>query len=160
MLLSELCVSTAQIENSKHLDCYNQLLGKTSYLLVEILERELKVDPNWDRGMWLDDTLIHKVVNGDTEVKLWGVVIWGRIGTTKQWTSPFYCAVSINCKKTELNQLTFLFGDMNTDEIPYEELKSNRSYWDRDFYSNDTWDICEREWEFIVSCETNGTAAS
>lgn len=155
MLSSELCDSLDTIEKNIGLDCYNELLGDTSFLLAGILENELKNNPEWSSLKWLDDSLIHKINIERKKVQLWGVMIWGKDGTTKQWTDPFFCEFYINCKQQEIQKLIVLFGDEKIEAITYQQFAENRTYWDKNYYSNEQWDPSEREWKFIISAKNS-----
>ena len=150
MLLSEICNNLIAIEKERELDCYNQILGDTSFLLSGILENELDSITSWNPLNWIDDSLIHKVKIDEYKVRLWGVMIWGKNGTTKQWTDPFYSEFLIDCEDTTLQKLTILFGDEMLEEVTYEMFSKNRSYWDGDYYSNSQWDPSERNWKYFV----------
>ena len=46
---------------------------------------------------------------------------------------------------------SFGFGDTEIDELDYLEYSNNRGYWDRDFYSNNSWNPSERDWKYIIN---------
>ncbi len=150
MLVSEICNNYLVIKERRVLDCYNEIMGDSSFLLSGILERELENDVNWNPGNWIDDSLIHKVNVEGCKIEVWGVMIWGKDGTNKQWTEPFYCEFTIDCKSIKLRELTILFGDESIDEITYEEFAENRAFWDRAFYSDAFWKPSERVWKYII----------
>ena len=140
MLLSEICNNISAIVKEGELECYNEILGDTTFLLSGILE--IKPD-----GI---DSLIHKVKIEGYKVRLWGVMIWGKTGTTKQLTDPFYSEFLIDCEDKTLQKLTILFGDEMLEEVTYEVFTGNRAYWDRDYYSINQWDPSERNWKYFV----------
>lgn len=150
MLLSEICNSLSAIKEGRNLACYNEMLGDTSFLLSGILENELEGNSRW--GFWLDDSLIHKIKIEGQKIRLWGVMIWGKDGTTKQWTDPFYCEFLIDCERASLQKMVMLFGDERREEVIYEEFAENRTLWDSDYYSNNEWNPSERTWKFVVHC--------
>jgi hypothetical protein len=150
MLASEICTNLLALKEAKNLDCYNEITGDSSFLLSGILERELEADTKWSPSNWIDDSLLHKVSLENSKIKMWGVMIWGKEGTTKQWTEPFYCEFSLGCKPDELQELVILFGDEMVEEMIYEEFAENRTFWDKDFYSDTNWKPSERNWKYII----------
>lgn len=150
MLASEICNNFLLLKERRTLYCYNEIMGDSSFLLSGILERELENDDAWSSVNWIDDSLIHKVDIDGCKVRIWGVMIWGKDGTTKQWTDPFYCELTIDCKSIDLQELTILFGDVSINELIYEEFSDNRDFWDRAFYSDTYWTPSEREWKYKV----------
>lgn len=155
MLASEIYNNISLIKKGEELVCYNEVTGDSSFLLSGILERELENDINWNSNNWIDDSLLHKVSFQDCKVQIWGVMIWGKEGTTKQWTEPFYSEFSIDFNYLELKELVILFGDEKVNEITYEEFSTNRTFWDKDFYSDTFWKPSERTWKYIVHTKSS-----
>ena len=151
MLASEICNNLLALKEAKNQANFNEIMGDSSFLLSGILERELENNPKWNPNNWIDDSIIHKVKLKDSKIKIWGVIIWGKVSTTKQWTEPFYSEFSLDCKYAKLKELIILFGDEKVEEITYEEFAENRTFWDKDFYSNTNWKPSERNWKYRIS---------
>ena len=142
MLVNELWSCLDKIESMKPREgYYNEILGDTSFLLTGLLGNLLKIRDDWDSKKWLDDSLLTGVKLDKNKLSIWGVIIWGVENTTDQWTDPFYFEVDLGNCKTDLNEYTFLFGDLNKSEISYEEFKINRNYWEQP----------ERNWKYIIN---------
>ena len=121
-----------------------------SFLLAGVLELNLKADcENWDTDKWIDDSLLTKVTVDKNKVSIWGVMIWGRLDTTEQWTDPFYFEIVLN--EIGFIEYTFLYGEEQSIEVTYEAFNQNRNLWDRGFYSSKDWDPSERNWEYIIN---------
>lgn len=117
-----------------------------SFELGQLLWEQLKLDPDWDRSKWIDDTLIHKLrIIGDN-VHIWGVVIWGKGGTTEQWTDPIYTEIQLDVRAKHISDMQILFADADYAEISFSRFTNKRTYWDAEFYSTDDWDPKERDW--------------
>lgn len=151
-LLSDICNSLHVINDSRELDCYNDILGYTSHTLALILNRYFPYSVFWrSSGNWFDDGHIHKIVHKDCKLRMWGVMIWGTGGTTEQWVDPFYTQFMIDCENEKLEKFLFLFGQHEYfGEITYSDFMSDPGIWDRDYYTTDEWDPEERDWKFKV----------
>lgn len=122
---------------------FNEFLGDTSFLLATLLQRQLENSaPDWDSKRWVDDSLIEKCVtkNGN-RIGIGGVIIWGLENSTKQWTDPFYFESEFTEDKTDFSWYTFLFCDLDSEGISYEEINLNRSYWN----------FKKRNWRYILN---------
>lgn len=153
-------LQTALIHELKHFcininaineDYYNEYLGDTSILMTSILEEKLLDTDNWEIGKWLDDCLLTKAKCQENKIFIWGVIIWGRLDTTKQWTDPLYFEIQLNDKWDDFIEMTFLLGEVDSPEIAYEEFNENRGMWDRNFYSNKNWNPVERNWNYVIN---------
>lgn len=121
---------------------YNETLGDTSFLLAGLLESLLKENfSEWDKRKWIDDSFITNVIIQSHKLIIEGVMIWGKMDTTEQWTEPFSFEIELLKDKTSFKEFTFVFGDLNNSEITYEEFRNNRDYW---FASN-------RNWKYIIN---------
>ncbi|QQD13971.1 hypothetical protein [Sphingobacterium sp. UDSM-2020] len=131
MLLEELIM---YLEKSEHFDTLlmyqNKKLGDTSFLLAALLESLLKqYHIDWDEKKWIDDSLITRVTTKNDILTFEGVMIWGIIDSTEQWTDPFVFNIEILKDKKIYSDFTFLFCDMIKSEIKYEDFINNRDYW-------------------------------
>jgi len=150
MLVSELRNRLNSIKSFPlHLNYYNEILGDTSFLLAGLLGALLKNEANnWDHNRWIDDSLLTKVKVDGNVLSIWGVIIWGIENVSEQWTEPFYFQITLN--KKAFSKYIFMFGDLHTHSIPYEEFKQNRDYWDKEFFMNSNWNPSERNWKYII----------
>lgn len=142
MLVSEI---TKCLDKIKFIDespiYYNEQLGDTSFLLAGLLESLLKEkDKEWKSEKWMDDSLITGIVLQNNAVKINGVIIWGRENTTEQWTDPFSFEIELLENKKSYKEFVFLFCDLDTPEIAYEEFKNDRNYWTR----------IDRTWKYVI----------
>lgn len=121
---------------------FNVMLGETSFLLAALLQRQLeKTILDWDRQKWIDDSLIEKyVISGNS---IGGIMIWGLETTTEQWTDPFYFHADFSKDNLHLKNYTFLFCDLEREEISYIEFNKNRNYWN----------LSNRNWKYIINSE-------
>ena len=143
-----------ETDNTEYLDTeiyLNQAMGNTSIYLTAILHTLLREEEDWDNKRWLDDSLITKYSFEKKVISIWGVVISGREGTTKQWTDPFFFEMKLNSSHDNFLEYSFLFGDTEIDELDYLEYSNSRGFWDRDFYSNNSWNSSERDWKYIIN---------
>ena len=149
MLFSEINDCLYAVDPAIELDYYNEVMGDVSFLLAGVLELNLKTScENWDADKWIDDSLLTKVSVDGNKVSIWGVMIWGRMHTTEQWTDPFYFEAILNDISIEY---TFMFGEEQALEVTYGAFNQDRNMWDRGFYSNRDWKPSERNWEFIIN---------
>lgn len=130
---------------------YNEFSGNTSVYFTSLLYEKLYENENWDKNIWLDDSLLTKVTFVDDKYCVWAVVISGKQGTTQQWTDPAYFEVIPNHDSSKYNEYTFLFGDKYINSLDYKEYSKNRTFWDRDFYKDSSWNPAERDWDFIIN---------
>lgn len=104
---------------------YNQALGDTSFLLSGILGFHLSKMDEWDQRKWLEDSLLRSFELKDNTVKISGVIIWGKDGTTEQWTDPFHFELEFNAERTGFKSYTFLFGDISRASLVINEDRSD-----------------------------------
>ncbi|AZA76486.1 hypothetical protein EG347_02580 [Chryseobacterium sp. G0186] len=149
LLLNEIQNNLNKERISENHYYYNEYTGYISVLLASILEKKLLNDTDWSSNRWIDDSLLTKLKLSDEKLSIWGAMIWGVKNSTEQWTEPFYFEFKFRNEK--INNYTFLFSDLNHDEITYEEFSNNRSCWDRDYYRTDEWSPSEREWKYIIT---------
>ncbi|WP_143309446.1 hypothetical protein [Chitinophaga vietnamensis] len=108
----------------------NERLGDTSFLLAGLLGSLLKEKYNeWHEQKWIDDSLITNVDTQNHQLIIEGVMIWGEMDTTEQWTSPFFFEIVLLADKAWFKKFTFLFCDLDKPEIAYEDFRDNRAYW-------------------------------
>lgn len=132
ILGNEIRKSLNQIRNrNAESSYYNDILGYTASTLAALLYVHLKEgQKNWESNKWVDDILIRWVEsNGD--LKLRGIIIWGKRDTTEQWTEPIYFETSLDGDKVSMKKYVILFGDKNRSEITYEDFHANQDYWDQ-----------------------------
>ncbi len=142
MLVNELWNRLDRVKSLKsEVDYYNDILGDTSFLLSGLLGALLELRSDWDKHRWIDDSLLLGVKLTKNKLSIWGVMIWGIENTTEQWTEPFYFEVVLDSNESDFSEYTFLLGDLNKPEIPYEEYRVNRNYWEED----------ERNWKYIIN---------
>ena len=149
MLVNELVEYSRRKPTAITSQYYNEVMGDTSVLLTSILEEHLLGNEEWDSKKWLDDCLLSKVKIEDNKCHIWGVVIYGKENTLKQWTAPIYFEISFfNC--SGYMEYLFLFDSENEPELLYEDFAANREFWDSDFYTDEHWNPSERSWKFII----------
>jgi|GEM_PF-644425 len=146
MLLEELIM---YLEKSEHFDTLlmyqNKKLGDTSFLLAALLESLLKqYHIDWDEKKWIDDSLITRVTTKNDILTFEGVMIWGMIDSTEQWTDPFVFNIEILKDKKDYSDFTFLFCDMIKSEIKYEDFINNRDYWTSEI----------GDWKYIINSKS------
>jgi hypothetical protein len=145
----------------EHVQYYNGFMGDVSFLLSQILELELKEKViDWDSQKWIDDSLLSKVVREGSNIRIWGVMIWGRHDTTKQWTDPFFFKIELAESADTFHGYTFLFCEEGSREISYEDFNFERGMWDESFYSTKDWDPSERKWKYIIFYDNTTSAAT
>ncbi|PSK88170.1 hypothetical protein B0I18_11564 [Taibaiella chishuiensis] len=129
----------------------NEQLDGVSVTLAALLHR-LLLDQydDWPKHRWIDDSLLHKVLVAGNTVSIWGVMIWGDGGTTEQYTDPFYVELTCRPDLSGFTRYTFLFADVDNPAITYTCFNNNRWYWDKDFYSDVTWPVTERDWKYSI----------
>ena len=142
-LITELTKARERIKSiDEELVYYNEFLGDTSFLLAGLLELLLKINfDEWDSRKWIDDSLITSISTQNEKMNIEGIMIWGREDMTEQWTDPFSFEIELSMDEVNFERFTFLFCDLDIHEIPYEEFKINREYWDN---SN-------RNWKYIIN---------
>jgi hypothetical protein len=123
---------------------YNELLGPASFLLSGLLQPFVEEFEDWEPGKWIDDSLISNAYIKDGKLTLEGVMIWGRENTTEQWVDPFSFKTELHEGKVTLAGFSFMFCDMITQELAYEEFTENRDYWKGR----------KIKWKYKVSSET------
>jgi hypothetical protein len=144
MLTNELTKNLDRIKNVNNEMMYlNEILGDTSFILARFLYLLLQKNYNeWNSNKWIDDCLITDLSIKNEKIRIEGVVILGNIKTTMQWTSPFSFETDLLNNEVQLNEFTFLFGDIDNPEITYEDYRDNRDYW---FQPNN------RNWKYIIN---------
>ncbi|KAB2916179.1 MAG: hypothetical protein F9K23_08695 [Bacteroidetes bacterium] len=132
MLFENLINSITSIKSATlHQNYYNDLVGNTSVILSAILAQYLRSKyVEWKKEKWIDDSLITGVEFKNEIFYINGVVIWGRMDTTEQWTDPFYFEATLNTVKKTFQKFKLLFGDKEIPSLTYEVFKYQRDYWD------------------------------
>ncbi|SEK63699.1 hypothetical protein SAMN05421740_102296 [Parapedobacter koreensis] len=121
---------------------YNEILGDTSFLIVGLLESLLKEScSEWGEKKWIDDSLITNVIVQNNKLKIEGVIIWGKMDITEQWTDPFSFEIELLRDEISFKEFTFLFCDLDNPEITYEDFRDNRDYWVR----------TNRKWKYVIN---------
>lgn len=148
-------INTVDLNADK--EYYNSVFPDTSHLVAGLLYQLLNEEfPDWQKsGRWVDDSLLTKVKIDNQCIFIWGAIIWGKLNTTEQWTSPFYCELAFNKAFDNFDSYAFFFGDLDDPELIYEEFVSNRGHWDKNYYSNTKWDPSERKWEYVIARRAN-----
>ncbi len=123
---------------------YNDLLGNTSAILAALLDILLNQEDDHDSTVWFDDSLLTSVKLAQNTVSISGIMIFGRTGTTEQWTGPFLFKIELK-GDDDFSEYVFFFDDLRKREISYEKFRMNTNYWD------DT----EIDWRYIIT--KNGT---
>lgn len=149
MLTLELCDSLNKINPNTKLDYYNEVFGDTSVILARLFDLRLQERVSeWGAMRWIDDSLLTKVVLSDKRLSIWGIIIWGKEGTTSQWTDPFYFEASLDQASCQMPDYSLMVGDLDLTSITYEDFNNSRGVWDQDYYSNVKWNPCERNWKY------------
>ncbi len=147
MLFQELISYESYIKSpTRNILYHNMSLGDTSFLLAGLLESLLRGNYiDWNIENWIDDSLITSVFKNKDKIVIEGVVIYGKIDVSEQWTSPFSFEIEFKNDSTDFNKFIFLFGDSNMSEITYNEYNSNKSCWVNK----------KRKWHYVISSEGN-----
>lgn len=147
MLIHELVSHFDKVKSiNQNLDYYNDILGDTSFLLSNLLESLLRNNfKDWNNRKWMDDSIITSITVQNNKLAIGGIMIWGKKGTTEQWTDPFFFEIDLLRDKTGFKKFTFLFCDMYNHEITYEQFKANRNYWTKGI----------RNWRYIIDSNKN-----
>jgi hypothetical protein len=152
ILLSEITTSIKKEKDKLVVGYFNERMGDTSFHLGAVLEQILKNNfNNWEHDRWIDDSLLTKVKSDANKISIWGIIIWGRLNTTEQWTDPFYFEVILNSDWSDFIEFTFLYEEDDISEITYDEFRKNRNMWDIAFYSDKNWNPSERDWKYIFN---------
>lgn len=154
MLFDEFDKHLFKADLSKNLGYYNEVCGDASFIIAAILDKKLEERGEyWNTETdWVDDCLLTRINLEEQKLSIWGIMIWGKSNTTKQWTDSFYFELDwINGSSFRDGQMKFLFGDKNEESLIYSDFANDRGFWDRDFYKDDTWNIEEREWKHSIS---------
>lgn len=153
LLINELSKYKCLDRDRQEVDYYNDFLGDTSILISSILNEHLLEKTEWEVEKWIDDCLITKVIFDLGKWKIWGILIWGKEDTTQEWTDPFYFEIKTTLNGLHFLEYSFLVGDINSEEITYEEFTNDRGVWDKLFYSSNDWDVSERNWKYIINIQ-------
>ncbi len=122
---------------------YNEILGDASFLLAGLLELLLKRNYiEWDKERWIDDSIITNVILENNLILLEGIMIWGKMGVTNQWTDPFLFEMEIPTDEKSSGEFAFLFCDVNNPEIAYEDFRDHPEYWRRK---------PDRAWRYLIN---------
>lgn len=132
---------------------FNSTSGNISILLTSILEKNLLSIEDSDSDKWLDDMLLSRVVIVGLKIKIWGITIWGKSSTTKQWTDPVYIEINLNEDWTKITKMKFLYQDKEVKELDYMHYRKKRGFWDKEYYSDHTWIYKERDWKYKFKLE-------
>ncbi len=142
MLVVELQNNLENVPNlDDHLIYYNDVLGDSSFLLAALLSQLVEKENDWNLERWIDDSLLTEINLTDNKLSIKGVMIWGIENSTEQWTDPFYFEIVFTEDTPNFKEYTFLFCDIDTPEISYEEFNDNRNYWENGF----------RNWKYILN---------
>jgi len=143
MLVHELINHLYKIKSINSMSTYhNEVLGDTSVLLAGLLGLLLKKNYNeWDREKWMDDSLITKINMQNNKLKIEGIMIWGKVNTTEQWTDPFSFEIELLKDKGCFKEFNFLFCDLERPEITYEDFRDDRDHWAGK----------NRKWRYIIN---------
>ena len=143
MLISEFNCYFDIINSNIKLDYYNEVLGDTSFLLAGLLSALLKKNQygNWTHR-WTDDTLLIDVKIYNKKLSIAGILIWGKMDTTEQWTDPFYFEAHLNLIDGSFKQYFFLLGDMEQPEVTYDYFNQHRDFWNNN--------LSNRKWRYTI----------
>lgn len=129
LLVEELNKNLEKIKSIKKsrekVSSYNELLGKTSYILAGLLEAMLKeFEPEWDSERWIDDSLIYEILIEKKVLKICGTIIWGKLNTTEQWTDSFVYEILLD-RIEGFKYFTYFFIDEKNPGILYEKYQNS-----------------------------------
>lgn len=144
LLISEINKNLKNVRSAQNVDYYNSLMGDTSILLTSIMEEHLLKMKDWDNTEWLDDCLLEKVgiSSLNDEINIEGIMIWGKKNTSEQWVSPFVFKLKLD-KSFDSNKYSFLYGDLDMENITYEDFRNNRHYFEKK----------DRNWKYIINSD-------
>ena len=149
MLIHELVNNLDRIKSINPIPMYyNEVLGNASFLMAGLLESLLRESSNeWDERKWIDDSLITDVIIRNSKLIIEGVMIWGKMDVTEQWTDPFSFEIELLRKNMSFKKFTFSFCDSEKPEITYGEFRNNRNYWTKG----------NRKWKYVICSNENLT---
>jgi len=150
MLIAEL-LSKHRIIDQPIDGYFNDYFQDSSILICSILTEHLLDIEDWDAIKWLDDSLITRYIQKEDKIRIWGIIIWGRENTLQQWTDPFYLEIKLNNYSNGFLEYTYLFGEVNSSEVTYEDFNLSRNMWDKCYYSDQDWNPSERKWDYIIN---------
>ena len=150
-LVSELYDSLDSIRaNSQETGYYNKWMGRTSAFLAALLDSLMSAQTaEWRiSGKWIDDSLLTDVERDGDHLAIEGIMIWGKGGTTEQWTEPFYFEIELDLHEKGYNEYIFLFGDQDKSEVDYDYFSLHRHIWDGD----------QRRWKYFINSSEDNLA--
>ena len=152
MLVETLFQCLDKFNPKTDLDHNTEAMNWVAAILARLLGEELEENfEDWESSRWLDDSFLSRVLVDNKRFFIWGVMIWGRMNTTAQWTAPFYFEIELNeVDKKGFIEMIFLFNEENPSEVTFEEFDQNHGLWDREFYSNNDWEPSERNWKYSI----------
>ncbi|MBN8670795.1 MAG: hypothetical protein J0L80_08920 [Chitinophagales bacterium] len=120
-----------KIENDASELYLNNSLGDISFLIAAIIGFLMQQEADeWESRKWCDDTLITNFSINEDVIVCKGILIWGILDDTMQWTDPFEIEISVIDKRYNRFALILFFKDVYKTSITYEEYSINRHYWD------------------------------
>lgn len=120
---------------------YNEIMGDTSFLLAGVLESLLKENvAEWDHAKWMDDSLLTHVEIENDILRIGGIMVWGRGGTTEQWVDPFSFETALPGAQHVPRRFVFLFSDWDKPELSYGKFNEKRHYWEGS----------PRNWRYVI----------
>jgi len=128
ILFEEIWIYIEKIESNALIsETYNHILGDVSFILSGLLNEILKTKEGWDKSKWIDDSLIEELVLKKNKLIFSGVMIWGIHDSTEQWVDHFKFETDLGQKSPEFINYTFLYEDLDSRPLLYEDYKTTRS---------------------------------
>ncbi|MBC9933118.1 hypothetical protein [Chitinophaga qingshengii] len=138
------------VSDKQTLVYYNEIMGDTSFLLAGVLESLLKENTaEWDHAKWMDDSLLTHVEIENDLLRISGIMIWGRGGTTEQWVAPFSFETALPGNQHLPRRFSFLFSDWDQPELSYGDFNKKRHYWEGS----------QRNWRYVIHSDEHFTAS-
>lgn len=126
---------------------FNKYLDSGTGILSGILQRLLEKN-NWDKDKWIDDILIKNIKVSSNLITIYGNVIYGKSGTTKEWVSPLLFQIFLNMDWTNFVNYKCYFGAKDEKELDYLEYYNEKSKWE-EYFNRYFYDI-NCNWEYVI----------
>lgn len=121
----------------------NHYLGDTSFLLAGLLQQLLRANFNeWNRGGWVDDSLIRDFDYKNDRFSIKGDMIWAK-DAADQWVSVFEFELELLKDEVGVKDFVFYFVEQDHPEMNYDEYRNRRNFWSRPI----------NNWKYVITLQ-------